>query len=534
VGIVLSFTKENILEEIKNLSTHEEWNHRYEFPYGIKTCENLSVSIGNNVHKWSRLSKVINDINITNKNLIDVGCSDGFFSTECAKLGAKYVLGVDADDLRIKRAKFASNIYGLKNVEFKNIDIYGEQFNTANFDVVLALGILHRVPDVYGFLKRISKLGETIVIEFKTFDSSDSVCRWGGAERKGNEFNQLYFLPSVSFVSEILDYLSFDVTEILKDKSNLKYKRTILVAKKRTVIKQPKNLVFEKYKDIHKGKRVFLVGNGPSLADTNLNLLKDEFTIAMNRVSMIYNKNELWRPTYFLFSSTNVKDTIWGGQWLSSVKESVSEPNTTSFIASAFKKYIDPDDSYPKIKWFDSLSETKPSQKGQIRKDSFSTNIVDRIDKSGTTMNLALQLAYHMGFNEIIFVGSDLGWTKDMGSKSDPNHFDASYRANIPNPYKANHQMRNVHKLAHSIFIRDKPEVKIYNASLRSMLDVYPMIDYPSYVKNSIIKFRPDELNLASKYWDNLIDESPKPILFLVRIKNKLKRILKQIIGKSK
>ena len=149
-------------------------------------------------------------------------------------------------------------------------------------------------------------------------------------------------------------------------------------------------------------------------------------------------------------------------------------------------------------------------------------------------MNLSLQLAYHMGFNEIIFVGSDLGWTKDMGSKSDPNHFDASYRANIPNPYKANHQMRNVHKLAHSIFIRDKPEVKIYNASLRSMLDVYPMIDYPSYVKNSIIKFRPDELNLASKYWDNLIDESPKPILFIVRIKNKLKRILKQIIGKSK
>ena len=57
---------------------------------------------------------------------------------------------------------------------------------------------------------------------------------------------------------------------------------------------------------------------------------------------------------------------------------------------------------------------------------------MDRIDKSGTTMNLALQLSYHMGFTEIIVVGADLGWSGDRGSKNDPNHFDKSYRADIP------------------------------------------------------------------------------------------------------
>ena len=34
------------------------------------------------------------------------------------------------------------------------------------------------------------------------------------------------------------------------------------------------NSVFESYKDIHKGKRVFLIANGPSLADTNLDFLE--------------------------------------------------------------------------------------------------------------------------------------------------------------------------------------------------------------------------------------------------------------------
>lgn len=37
----------------------------------------------------------------------------------------------------------------------------------------------------------------------------------------------------------------------------------------------------KKYKNIHKGKRVFLIGNGPSLAQTDLDLIKDEYSIAM-------------------------------------------------------------------------------------------------------------------------------------------------------------------------------------------------------------------------------------------------------------
>ena len=52
------------------------------------------------------------------------------------------------------------------------------------------------------------------------------------------------------------------------------------------------NEVFREYKDIHKDERVFLIGNGPSLAETDLNLLKSEKTIAMNRISMMYEKTK--------------------------------------------------------------------------------------------------------------------------------------------------------------------------------------------------------------------------------------------------
>jgi len=265
-----------------------------------------------------------------------------------------------------------------------------------------------------------------------------------------------------------------------------------------------KNIVFENFRNKHDGERVFIVANGPSLAETNLDLLENEITIAMNRVSLIYDKNSKWRPTYYLFSSTNVRNPVWGPAWTESVRRSVSEPDTTSFIARMFKPTIDPDNTYPQIKWFDSMSENKPNMAGDILEECFSTDVVERIDKSATTINLALQLSYHMGFSEIVFVGTDLGWTADRGSTSDPNHFDKSYRADIPpeKVYKANHQMRNVHSLAYKNFFERDKKTKFYNASVKTLLDVYPIINYEEYIKNNSLVYEDERLIRAAKFWD--------------------------------
>ena len=263
------------------------------------------------------------------------------------------------------------------------------------------------------------------------------------------------------------------------------------------------NKVFEKYKNKHKGERVFLIANGPSLAKTDLSLLENENTIAMNRISLLYDHYSNWRPTYYLFSSTNVRpDKPWSQAWLDSVLTSVEEEKTISFIADIFKQYIDPFDNYKKIEWFSAMSENKPDFLGNISESCFSTNIEERIDKTGTTMNLALQLSYYMGFSEIIFVGADLGWKKDNASKNDPNHFAKNYIADIPKPYKANNQMRNVHSLAIKKFNESNKSVLFYNASIKTVLDVYPIIDFESYVKNGKIILREKDLEDAKKFWD--------------------------------
>ena len=46
----------------------------------------------------------------------------------------------------------------------------------------------------------------------------------------------------------------------------------------------------ESYKDKYIGRRCFIIGNGPSLKDTDLSLLKNEFTFGLNRIYLNFNK----------------------------------------------------------------------------------------------------------------------------------------------------------------------------------------------------------------------------------------------------
>ena len=45
----------------------------------------------------------------------------------------------------------------------------------------------------------------------------------------------------------------------------------------------------QKFQDIHAGKRCFILGNGPSLKQTDLSKLKNEFTFGMNRIYLAFD-----------------------------------------------------------------------------------------------------------------------------------------------------------------------------------------------------------------------------------------------------
>lgn len=77
------------------------------------------------------------------KTVLDLGCAEGLISLEFSKAGASYVLGIDCveDHLRVARQQCDGH-----NVNFKKMHLFKVNPDTpAGFDIVLALGIVHKM-----------------------------------------------------------------------------------------------------------------------------------------------------------------------------------------------------------------------------------------------------------------------------------------------------------------------------------------------------------------------------------------------------
>ncbi len=223
--------KKQLENEVRRLSSTEDWNHYFELPHGIRTRSEHINSPGYCLNKWARIKPTLEDINVNDKSVLDLGCSDGYFSFESSKIGAKHVLGIDLDPLRIKRAKFIKDVHNVKNVHFETMSVY-ELPIQKTYDLTLCLGLLHRIPDMESCLDKLSEITNTVVSEFKTLDGDKSIKKFHG-ETKLNKYNTLYYTPTKKYVIEYMEKIGFTKNKIIEDvQSELKYRRTILVSSK--------------------------------------------------------------------------------------------------------------------------------------------------------------------------------------------------------------------------------------------------------------------------------------------------------------
>ena len=224
--------KENLREKIAELARDQEWNHQFELPGGLTTKESVSRSAGENLVKWIRITAMFPNHQFSGKTVLDVGCSDGFYSIRCGLAGARYVLGVELDRIRLQRAEFMKDVHHVEQVRFLRQDIFKEKLRD-KFDIVLALGFLHRFPDIKLALSVLSKMGNTLILEYKTFDSDLPVVFSENNECKLNELNRLHGIPSNQFIKTELAKLGFrEVSLSLDTSGTIKYPRTVCVARR--------------------------------------------------------------------------------------------------------------------------------------------------------------------------------------------------------------------------------------------------------------------------------------------------------------
>ena len=228
-------------------------------------------------------------------------------------------------------------------------------------------------------------------------------------------------------------------------------------------------------KDIHRGQRGFIIGNGPSLRQTDLTKLRGEYTFGMNRIYILFPELG-FTTTYFLSINDLVieqcageimalpmpKFLTWRShRFFKSHPPSAISPHSSSFIPPTF------------------LYTTYTGPK-------FARNAAGRLWEGATVTYVALQLAFHMGFEQVILIGVDHSFvSKGEANKTitsqgdDPNHFAPNYfgkgfRWQLPDLDTS----ERAYRMAKKAYEADGRQV--LDATVGGRLTVFPKVDYAS------------------------------------------------------
>lgn len=221
------------------------------------------------------------------------------------------------------------------------------------------------------------------------------------------------------------------------------------------------NPKIERFKNIHQGERCFIVATGPSLKLEDLETLRanNEICMSMNGIIKLYDKSA-WRPNYYM-----IEDNFGFNEWKEELLKHTGEVIT--FVAD----WCNTDE----VADGEIISYHLSKQmNNQDNIPEFSEDFSVECFWSSTISYECLQLAYYMGFKEIIFLGLDFNYglqynhfNKDYHSSEDKGQIDHS---------KQLRQMRKGFVVA-SKFAKEHG-IKIINASRQTQLDVYEKMDF--------------------------------------------------------
>jgi hypothetical protein len=217
----------------------------------------------------------------------------------------------------------------------------------------------------------------------------------------------------------------------------------------------------------HRGERAFIIGNGPSLRDTDLSKLRNDFTFGLNRVYLMF-------PTLDFQTSclVSVNDLVVEQCWRE--MQALSIPR---FFSWRSRRFLPAELSGGDVPTF--LYTTYESPR-------FARDARGRLWEGATVTYVALQLAFHLGFQQVILVGVDHQFaTQGEANKTvvsdgdDPNHFSPGYfgrgfRWQLPDLATS----EIAYTMARDAYARAGREV--LDATVGGHLRVFPKVEFAS------------------------------------------------------
>lgn len=235
----------------------------------------------------------------------------------------------------------------------------------------------------------------------------------------------------------------------------------------------------KKYKNMCKGKRIFIIGNGPSLTFEDLDILHQhkEVCIACNRLYRAYDQTS-FRADFYLISDQYVIEDF--GEELGNIPGHL-------FIGDGYH-LEKPDFVMKEIQYYhDKYPAFFPNY------PKFSEDFSQGFFRGGTILYSGLQLAVYLGVKEIYLIGVDHNFSYSS-IVTEENHFISNYfTKEEKEKYKSKeyqaitYEKDNVTKAYEAAELYSKKHgFKIYNATRGGKLEVFERVNFDSLFSDYI------------------------------------------------
>jgi hypothetical protein len=214
-------------------------------------------------------------------------------------------------------------------------------------------------------------------------------------------------------------------------------------------------------KDSQSGKRCFIIGNGPSLREMDLGKLRNEITFGMNRIYLLFPELG-FSTTYYV----SINDLV-----IQQCAQDIQTLGMPRFLAWRSRSHIQSSEG---------LNYLYTTYTGS----GFSRDVTGRIWEGATVTYVALQLAFHMGFSEVILIGVDHNFVSSgdpnqtiTSEGDDPNHFSPNY---FGKGFKWQLPDLDTSEIAYEM-ARDAYEKtgrRVLDATRGGKLTIFPKVDY--------------------------------------------------------
>ena len=156
--------------------------------------------------RWEAIARHLPDLR--GAHVLDLGCADGYFSIELARLGAK-VDSVDIGPGMIRRLQWAANELGL-NIEARTGTV--EEID-GSWDAVFFIAVLYHLKNPLLGLEKVAALSNTMILE-TIVAPGDKPYLWLKPPQAGVH-NIPKWLPTVPCLEAMLRFVGYEDLESL-------------------------------------------------------------------------------------------------------------------------------------------------------------------------------------------------------------------------------------------------------------------------------------------------------------------------------